>query len=425
MAKYQEVKLSRVLQTFWSVVAALWRRLLFRTTVIAISGSAGKSTTTALLGEILSRHYETNWLPGGQNSHANLVKTFLQTRWRHRYTVIEIGTREKGTLPRLAWLVQPDIVIITCVLHLHSNCFPTIEDVAAEKAALPMRVRRGGAVILNADDPRVAAMASRCRAKVILYGSDPKAQLRIYNPSSTWPSRLRLTASASGEEVAVQTQLIGEHMATPVAAALAAAVHCGVPLRQAAEIVAQVEPVNGRLRPMTLPSGAIVWRDDHNAALQTLEVALQALAEAKAERKIAIVGDVIDSQMSNRPRMRHLARRVAESADYGIFLGKEFGKVARGEAPRHGMSAESLQAYSNWWEISDWLRANSRPGDLILLHCWMKHHIERAVLEQFGTIACNLPDCRIVGRCEDCENLGLVYFGSTSSKVSASTNSSK
>jgi UDP-N-acetylmuramoyl-tripeptide--D-alanyl-D-alanine ligase len=413
MAKYPGVKLHRAVQTFWSVCAMIWRRILFRTTVIAVTGSAGKSTTTALLGEILSRHYSTNWIPGARNSHANLVETLLGTRWHHKYTLIELGTREPGTLPRLAWLVSPDIVVVTCVLHLHSNCFPRIDDVAKEKASLPAHVGSKGTVFLNADDFRVAAMASRCRAEVKTFGQVEGATLRTSNIESAWPERLTLQAHADRETAAIRSQLIGEHMSTPIAAALAVAVHCGVALHDAAKVIEAVEPVNGRLRPMSLPNGAIVWRDDHNASVQTLEVALQALARAKATRRIAIIGDVIDSDMTKRQRMRYLARRVAESSDYGIFLGREFAKVARGEAMRHGMDAEALQGYTNWWEISSWLRTQSQPGDLILLHCWMKHHIERAVLEQFGEIACHLPDCRIVARCEDCEHLGLVRIQAT------------
>lgn len=388
----------------------IWRRLMFRTTVIAITGSAGKSTTTALLGEILSQQYSTNWIPGARNNHSNLVETLLRTRWRHRYTVLELGTREPGTLRRLAWLVAPDIVIVTCVLHFHSNRFPTIEDVAAEKLALPASVGSGGAAILNLDDARVSAMAKLCRGQIRTFGKSQEAFLRVASVQSIWPERLSLIANHGQESVSIQTQLIGEHMAAPVAAALAAAIHCGVPLREAAQVVALTEPVNGRLRPMKIPSGAVVWRDDHCSSLPTLEVALQALSVAKASRKIAIVGDVIDSQMSHKTRKRFVARIVAEVADFGIFMGKDFGPLAQREAAKFGMPPERSQALSGWPELAEWLRSQSRPGDVILLHCWMKHHLERAVLAQFGEIGCYLPDCEIVARCEDCEKLGLVQI---------------
>jgi UDP-N-acetylmuramyl pentapeptide synthase len=141
-----------------------------------------------------------------------------------------------------------------------------------------------------------------------------------------------------------------------------------------------------------------------------LEVALQALSVAKASRKIAIVGDVIDSQMSHRRRKRYVARIVAEAADVGLFVGKDFGRLAQGEAAKFGMPPERSRALLGWTDLADWLRSESRPGDVILLNCWMKHHLERAVIAQFGEIGCYLPDCQIVARCEDCEKLGLVQI---------------
>lgn len=391
----------------------LWRLLMFRTTVIAITGSAGKSTTTALLGEILSRHYSTNWLPGGRNSHPNLVKTLLATRWHHRYTVIEVGTREPGTIPRLAWLVQPDIAIVTQVLHFHSNRFPSIESVAVEKAALPAWVGRRGAVFLNADNPHVAAMASRCRARVFTFGHTEDAYLRISDTHSAWPERLRLTAHHGGQSILVQSQMIADHMATPIAAALAVAIHCGVSLPDAAQVVAAVEPVNGRLRPMTIPSGAVVWRDDHNSSLPTLVVALEALRKAQATRRIVVVSDVVDSHLPNRPRMRHVGRIVAESADVAVFMGKDYAKVAAAEARQAGLAPDCVAVLPDWIALRDWLRLHSRAGDLILLNKWMKAHLERAVLAQLGEISCYLPECHIVDCCEECPKLGLVTIQST------------
>lgn len=388
----------------------LWRLLMFRTTVIAITGSAGKSTTTALLGEILSRHYSTNWLPGGRNSHPNLVKTLLATRWHHRYTVIEVGTREPGTIPRLAWLVQPDIAIVTQVLHFHSNRFPTIESVAAEKAALPAWIGRRGAVFLNADNPHVAAMASRCRARVFTFGQAADADLRISNLQSAWPERLRFTAHHLGKSIPVQSQMIADHMATPIAAALAVAIHCGVSLPDAAQVVASVEPVNGRLRPMAIPSGAVVWRDDQNSSLPTLEVSLAALRQAHAVRRIVIAGDVVDSQLPNRPRMRRVAQLVAESADFAIFIGKDYAKAAAKEARESGMAPDSVLVLLDWRALKDWLHLHSRAGDVILLNCVMKAHLERAVLAQFGEISCYLPECQIVDRCDECKQLGLIQI---------------
>ncbi len=159
---------------------------------------------------------------------------------------------------------------------------------------------------------------------------------------------------------------------------------------------------------MTLLNGGVTGCDDHDAAPPILEATLSALPEAEAKRKVFILGDLFDFGLSARPRLRHLAKIAAESPSPAIFPGKEFGRVARGEAPRHGMAFENLRAYTSWTEVAAWLRDESGPGDLILMHCWQKHHIERAAIAQFGEVSCHLPDCTVVDRCEDCDRLGPV-----------------
>ena len=119
---------ARLYEYFIGAAAFLWRRLMFRTTFIAITGSAGKSTATACLGSILSAHFPTNWRPGGRSSR--LSRIVLSTRFRHRFTVLEVGSDAPGSLRSAAWFIAPDVVVELSVLSLHSNAFPTIEDVA-------------------------------------------------------------------------------------------------------------------------------------------------------------------------------------------------------------------------------------------------------------------------------------------------------
>ena len=102
--------------------AFLWRCLMFRTTVIAITGSAGKGTATACLGSILSAHFETNWLPGGRNSLT--ARILLRTRFRHRFTVLEAGTDGPGAMLRAARFIRPDIAVVLRVLSIHRAAYP-------------------------------------------------------------------------------------------------------------------------------------------------------------------------------------------------------------------------------------------------------------------------------------------------------------
>ncbi len=392
-----------------SALAFLWRRVMFRTTFIAITGSVGKTSATACLGSILSAYAPTNWQPGGENNRATLSHLVLRTRFRHRFTVIEVGTRAPGALRRAAWMIAPDIAVVLRVLKVHSNAFPTIDDMAAEKAQLLSRLGRRGRAVLNADDPRVLAMADGCRAQVRTFGVSLASFLVADQVSAVWPRRLTFRARCGDLIGQVETNFPGAHLLPSVLAALTTAILCGVSLEQAAVVIKTVQPVAGRMDPVLLPNGAWVIRDDFNSTFPTLIAALEFLAQAQASRRIIVLGDVLDSGLTVRPRARQLGQRVAEAADLVVFLSEE-GRVSARSAVESGMAEASVHCYRDLREAADFLKSELRPGDLVLTHGWQGRHIERAVLAQLGELACWKERCQKVLPCDRCPELKLVPF---------------
>jgi UDP-N-acetylmuramoyl-tripeptide--D-alanyl-D-alanine ligase len=389
-----------------SACAFIWRRLMFRTTFIAITGSAGKSTATACLGSILSAHYPTNWEPGGRNDRLALARIVLRTRFHHRFTVIEVGTRAPGALARAAWTIAPDIAVVLRVLNIHSNAFPTIEEMAVEKEQLLRRLGKRGLAILNADDPLVLDMGRRLLGRVRTFGVAEDAFLRADRVSAVWPFRLSFRAHCCQQLVPVETSLVGAHWLPSALAALAAAVSCGISLADAASALQSVQPVAGRMQPMILPNGAIVIRDDFNAQIASVQAGLDFLASVQTARRIVVVGDVLDSGLSVRPRARELGRRVAQAADVGVFLGSEAPAAAK-SAIAAGMASGSARAFKRLPEASEFLKAELRAGDLILTAGWDGRHIERAILAQFGQVSCWIERCEKKLPCEHCPELKL------------------
>jgi UDP-N-acetylmuramoyl-tripeptide--D-alanyl-D-alanine ligase len=390
-----------------SAGAFLWRRLMFRTTFIAISGSVGKSTATASLGTILSAHYATNWLPGGRNHRRILAETILRTRFRHRFTVIEVGTRAPGALKKAAWMIAPDIVVKLRVLNVHSHAFPSLEDMAAEKAQLLSRLGRRGLAILNADDPRVLSMGVQRRGPLRTFGTSPEAFVTASEVSSKWPRRLSFRVRCGHESSSVETNLVGEQMLTSALSALTAAVCCGVPLAQAAACFKEIQPVPGRMQPMQLPNGVTVIRNEYNAVLATFEAALEVMRDAEGCRRIVIVGDVLDSGLSERARFRHLGLQVAGAADMGIFVGRSSIASVKG-AIAAGMNQDSAVAFKMLPDAVNFLKLELRAGDLVLLHGWAGRHLERLILAQLGSISCWVERCNKIMQCESCPELKLV-----------------
>lgn len=393
-----------------SACAFVWRRVMFRTTFIAITGSVGKSTTTACLGTILSAHYPTNWSPGGRNHRRVLAEIILRTRFHHRFTVIEVGTRAPGALRRAAWMIAPDVVVMLRVLNVHSNAFPTLHDMAHEKAQLLSRLGRKGMAILNADDPLVMAMASPRIGQVRTFGLSPAATVTASDVSSPWPQRLRFTAVTEAQPpVIVQTPFVGKHLLNSSLAALTAATACGVPLAKAASPLATVEPVSGRMSPVTLPNGADFIDNSFNSTLPAFDAAMDMMRDAKASRRVVIAGDLLDAPMSERGRARYIGTAVAGVADVGIFLGRS-ADSAVSAATHAGMARPSAHTFKTLPDAVSFLRSELRPGDLVLLHGWTSRHPERVLWALLGDIACWRAQCHKAMRCDECPELQLVRF---------------
>ena len=172
-----------------TALAYVWRRLMFRTTFVAVTGSVGKTTTKQCIGAVLGSRFPTVMTFDTQNAKFFAARTILRVRPWHRFAVLEVATNAPGRMWQEARLVSPDIAVIVGVARTHTKRFDTIEQTAAEKARMLDALRSGGTAILNGDDPHVAAMKSRFRGKVRMYGRAPGFDLRASEVSSVWPAR--------------------------------------------------------------------------------------------------------------------------------------------------------------------------------------------------------------------------------------------
>src|SRR5579883_735947 len=220
--------------TIATAAAYLWRRLMLRTTFIAITGSVGKTTAKECLGAILSRLGPTVMTFDTQNGRFFAARSILRVRPWHRFAVIEVAANGPGTISQDARLVSPDVALILAVARSHWSNYRSEEEIAAEKARLLDALRRTGKAILNADDPYVAGMAKRGMHATVTFGTSPGCDVRATEVQSRWPDRLSFRVQRGGESRAVRTQLVGEHWLGVALAALAAAVECGMDLDAAA-----------------------------------------------------------------------------------------------------------------------------------------------------------------------------------------------
>ncbi len=385
--------------------AALWRRCLSGTTVVAIVGSMGKSTAAKCLSQILSPRFSTI-TNGDSNGRFALTWTLLHLRRRHRFAVMEVGIIKKGRMWRSALMIKPNVVVMTGVARRHMASFKDLDTVLSEKAQIMRYLKPQDLAVLNADDARVASLADNVPCRVIRFGLSSECDIWGEEVSGVWPERMKMRVHAGHESYELRTRLVGTHWAPSVLAAIATAIGLGVTARQAVEALQGVEPFQARLEPCELPNGAMLLRDEYNGGLPTYRVALGILREAQARRRVAVIGRATEAAGGRSEATRTLGELVAASCDTALLVGEQALEV-RAAALNAGMPPNRIHTAADVTESAEWLGENTGEGDLVLLKGEWMDHLSRIFHAQIGSIACRRTRCSVPYLCDRCSKLGL------------------
>ena len=212
--------------------------------------------------------------------------------------------------------------------------------------------------------------------------------------------RLSLTVHANGSSAVVRTQLCGRHWSTAVLAALAAGTALGVPLEEAAAALSDVEPETGRMSAVELPDGVTFIRDDWKAPLTSIDDVLSFLGEARAARKVLVVGTLADFGGDSGRKYRQVAQRAVRAADEVLFVGRWSSHVRK---LLGATQPGALRAFPTVRGASDYLAATLGRGDLVVLKGNVAaDHLGRIVLARQRQIACWRTGCERRTLCESC-----------------------
>jgi UDP-N-acetylmuramoyl-tripeptide--D-alanyl-D-alanine ligase len=385
------------------VAADLHRRTLARRArVVAIVGSFGKTTTTCAVRAALG-------LPpsrlAGMNAGAGLVVAVLGLRPGSGRGVIEVGIGRRGRMAGYARLIRPDIVVVTSIGTEHLSSLGTLEVTREEKAEMLRALPSTGIAVLNGDDPNVLWMKRRAPARVITFGFGEANEVRASGVTSDGPNGTRFRLHVDGEAHDLHTRLIGRHLVYPILAAVAVCRAEGLGIRQIVPALEALEPTRNRLQPIRHPSGAILLLDAYKAHLETIYAALDTLDDLPAKRKIVVLGDVEEPPGSQGPIYRELGKRLAEIATRVVFVGGKtnFNRLKVG-TKAGGLSRDALtNVRTGALEVAEVLKADLRPGDLVLVKGRSTQHLERAVLRLMGMdVGCRDRLCRRRHDCETC-----------------------
>ncbi|WP_416967166.1 UDP-N-acetylmuramoyl-tripeptide--D-alanyl-D-alanine ligase [Streptomyces sp. 4F14] len=339
-------------------------------TLVALTGSAGKTSTKDLIAQVLSSHAPTVYTPGSLNNEIGLPLTALSASQDTRYLVLEMGARGIGHIRYLAELTPPKIGLVLNVGTAHIGEFGGREQIAQAKGELVESLPADGAAILNADDPLVRAMASRTAAKVVLFGESDEADVRAENvrlTDSGQPSfRLRTPSGASD----VTMRLYGEHHVSNALAAAAVAHELGMSAREIAEALSGAGTLSRwRMEVTERPDGVTIVNDAYNANPESMRAALRALvAMGKGRRTWAVLGKM--AELGDEALAEHDAvGRLAVRLNVGKLVavgGREAAWLQLGAYNEGSWGEESVHV-SDAQAAVDLLRSELRPGDVVLV----------------------------------------------------------
>lgn len=379
--------------------AATVRRLRLRhMTFVGVTGSCGKTTTTLLTGAILSANAACHVKAGGNTERA-VRRTLLKIDPATRFCVHEVAAYAPGHMARSVKILRPQIGVVTMVGSDHYRRFRGPEGVAREKATLIEALPRTGTAILNTDDPHTRAMASRTRAKILMFGCAAEADIRAADISSAWPDRLRLTVIHGKQAEQISTRLVGEHWVPSVLAAICCGIACGVALKDCARVIEALEPGFGRYSVHGVPGGP-AYILDYKASYWTIASSLEFVRTARAPRKTIVFGSISDHPGSSSKHYRRVAREALEVADRVVFVGPQSGHV---EKLRTNDLRERLFSFLTVYQASTYLAETSLPQELIVIKSSMNaDHLERIFLSQLDQVVCWRERCGRSMPCPEC-----------------------
>jgi UDP-N-acetylmuramoyl-tripeptide--D-alanyl-D-alanine ligase len=342
--------------------------------IVAVTGSAGKTTTKDVIADLLSAGVAVTKSEGNLNNHVGLPLSLLRLDETARVGVVEMGMNHAGEIRALADIARPNVGVVTNVGYAHIEFFDSIDGIAAAKRELIEALPPTGVAVLNADDPRVAKFTHEGRT--IRFGMSQTADVRA---EAVEFSEEGLRFRAGG--VQFSSTLTGRHNVLNILAGIVVAGLYGIPPAQLVEKVWKLSP--GKMRGTRFHhQGILLYNDCYNSNPDAVRAMLDVLSDVPARRRIAVLGEMLELGHWAEPLHRGIGQYAAERG-IDVLVGiRGAACCTLDAATRAGLRADAAFFFDEPAEAGKFLRGIAREGDAILFKGSRGVHVERA-LEEF------------------------------------------
>ncbi|HWG48349.1 MAG TPA: UDP-N-acetylmuramoyl-tripeptide--D-alanyl-D-alanine ligase [Candidatus Acidoferrales bacterium] len=360
----------KALQSLGKAARRLWGKPL-----LAVTGSAGKTTTKDLLAHVLSMRFRVMKTTGNLNNHIGLPLQLLRLEPEHELAVVEMGMNHAGEIRALGEIAHHDVALVTAVAPVHLEFFNSLAEIARAKYEIIETLYPGAVAVLNADDEYVSQFGRDFRGKVLTFGLRRAADVSAENVQLMGAEGARFDLVAGGVREHVVFPLVGEHNIYNALAAAAAALDRGVSPSQAAEALAQVQPAEKRGQVLQL-AGATIINDCYNSNPRALNAMIDTLASMPARRRILLAGEMLELGPTSEALHRDCGRHAAEKKIDVVIGVRGIAKALAEAACGSGVQAQFMETPE---EAGEWLVRELRSGDAVLLKASRGVKLERAL----------------------------------------------
>jgi UDP-N-acetylmuramoyl-tripeptide--D-alanyl-D-alanine ligase len=354
--------------------AAVWARREWGGQVVAVTGSAGKTTTKDAIAHLLKSDRPVGRTIGNFNNHVGVPLSILRLPDEARVAVLEIGMNHAGEIRDLARMAAPSVGVVTNVGYAHVEFFPDgIDGVAAAKRELVESLPPDGVAVLNADDARVRRFGRVHPGRTVTFGFAEDAQVRAeaYRESG---GGARFCALGVEFEIA----MAGRHAVRNLLAAIAVAREFGIAPERLPDAARSFSAGERRGRKIE-HHGIVIWDDTYNSNPEAAKAMIDVLGQTPAARRIAVLGEMLELGHYSGDLHRLVGRYAAERGiDYLIGVGGD-ARLMVEAAVDGGMAAGGATFVDDPAVAGDYARSLARPGDAVLFKGSRGVRVERAI----------------------------------------------
>jgi UDP-N-acetylmuramoyl-tripeptide--D-alanyl-D-alanine ligase len=347
---------------------ARFRRRQVGCSVIAITGSSGKTTTKEMTAAILSQNHSVLKTEGNLNNLIGLPLTLLRLNKKHDLAIVELGTNSRGEIKRLTEIAEPDIGLVTNIGPAHLEGLKTLECVREEKGDLYRTMSKSGLAVFNADDEAISPLMRSWRDRVLTYGVTSPADVTASDIAKWGISGQSFVLNAGSDSAVVQLSASGMHNIYNALAAAALSRAAGIGINEISQGLRNFHPVAARFEVHSLPNGAFLVDDTYNANPASVYEALKTVQALKGtHRSVVVLADMLE--LGDQAELLHEAvGGEAAVTDVGLlFLKGSLSRWIAAGAVKGGMLETRIHFFERTEEIVESILSFVQAGDWILV----------------------------------------------------------